>query len=75
MEDILESQEKDFFKSGIEPLQHRWQKCIVIEGDYAEKLMFPKSQIFTCETHIFLINSRTNFSVNFKLRWSSHERG
>ena len=34
VEDFLNGQEKDFFKSGIEVLKHRWQKCIDIEGDY-----------------------------------------
>ena len=37
VEDFLDSQEKDFFKNGIEALQHRWQKCIVIEWNYVEK--------------------------------------
>ena len=37
LDDFLNSQEKDFFKSGIEALKHRWQKCIDTEGDYVEK--------------------------------------
>ena len=32
VEDFLDSQEKDFIRSGIESLQHRWQKYIDIEG-------------------------------------------
>ena len=36
-DDFLNGQEKDFFKSGIEALKHRWQKCIDTEGDYVEK--------------------------------------
>ena len=35
--DFLNGQEKDFFKSGIEALKHRWQMCIDNEGDYVEK--------------------------------------
>ena len=34
---FLNSQDKEFFKSGIEALKHRWQKCIDTEGDYVEK--------------------------------------
>ena len=37
VDDLLNSQEKDFFKSGTEALKHRWQKCIDTEGDYVEK--------------------------------------
>ena len=32
VDDFLNGQEKDFFKSGIEALKHRWQKCIDTEG-------------------------------------------
>ena len=37
VDDFLNGQEKDFFKSGIECLKHRWQKCIDTEGDHVEK--------------------------------------
>ena len=37
VDDFLNGQEKDFFKSGIEALKHGWQKCIDTEGDYVEK--------------------------------------
>ena len=37
VDDFLNGQEKDFFKSGTEALKHRWQKCIDTEGDYVEK--------------------------------------
>ena len=37
VDDFLNGQEKDFFKSGIEALKHRWQKCIDTEGDCVEK--------------------------------------
>ena len=37
VDDFLNGQEKDFFKSGIEALKHRWQKCTDTEGDYIEK--------------------------------------
>ena len=33
----LESQKKDFFKEGIMKLNHRWQKCVDLRGDYIEK--------------------------------------
>ena len=37
VDDFLNGQEKDFFKSGTEALKHRWQKRIDTEGDYVEK--------------------------------------
>ena len=37
VEDCLDSQENDFFKSDIEALQHRWRKCIDTEGGVVEK--------------------------------------
>ena len=37
VDDFLNGQEKDFFKSGIEALKHSWQKCIDTERDYVEK--------------------------------------
>ena len=37
VDDFLNGQEKDFFKSGIEALKHRWQKCKDTEEDYVEK--------------------------------------
>ena len=37
VKDFLNSQEKDFFKIGIEALHHHWQKYVDIEGDYVEK--------------------------------------
>ena len=37
VDDFLNGQEKDFFKSGIEALKHCWQKCIDTEGDDVEK--------------------------------------
>ena len=36
VDDFLNGQEKDFFKSGIEAGKS-WQKCIDTEGDYVEK--------------------------------------
>ena len=36
VDDFLNGQEKDFFKSDIEALKHCWQKCIDTEGDYVE---------------------------------------
>ena len=37
VDDFLNGQEKDFFKSGTETLKHCWQKCKDTEGDYVEK--------------------------------------
>jgi [histone H3]-lysine36 N-dimethyltransferase SETMAR len=36
-EDWLESQEENFFLKGIQGLKERWNKCIVVGGDYVEK--------------------------------------
>ncbi|XP_071097976.1 histone-lysine N-methyltransferase SETMAR-like [Haliotis cracherodii] len=33
----LSDQEVDFYKSGIMALQHRWQKCVDLKGDYVDK--------------------------------------
>ena len=27
----------DFFSSGLMALEHRWSKCIILEGNYIEK--------------------------------------
>lgn len=32
MEDYLDGQDKDFFKSGTEAVQHCWQTCTDTEG-------------------------------------------
>jgi len=36
--DWFELQEKQFFVDGVNSLTHRWEKCVVLEGDYIEKL-------------------------------------
>jgi len=35
--DFLRVAEENFFLTGIRALQHRWQKCVNLEGDYVEK--------------------------------------
>ncbi|MCU7903102.1 MAG: transposase [Candidatus Thiodiazotropha sp. (ex Lucinoma aequizonata)] len=37
VEEFLDLQEDTFFASGIQALQHRWQKCVDLQGDYVEK--------------------------------------
>ena len=53
VDDCLNGQEKDFFKSGIEAFKHHWEKCIDTEGDYVEKIMqqVAKIHIFQYEAH------------------------
>ena len=34
----FQGQDKEFFLNGIRALQHRWEKCIQLRGDYIEKL-------------------------------------
>ena len=36
--DWFELQDKQFFVDGVNSLAHRWEKCVVFEGDYIEKL-------------------------------------
>lgn len=35
--DFFDDQEETFYKTGIQALQHRWQKCVDRKGDYVEK--------------------------------------
>lgn len=35
--DWLEVQDKEFFRRGIQALEHRWTKCVQVRGDYVEK--------------------------------------
>ena len=37
VEDFFESQEENFYATGIRALQHRWKKCVGCRGDYVEK--------------------------------------
>ena len=30
-------QSKEFYREGKQKLVHRWQKCVVVQGDYVEK--------------------------------------
>jgi len=36
--DWFELQDKQFFVDGVNSLAHRWEKRVVLEGDYIEKL-------------------------------------
>ena len=35
--DFFDDKDETFYKSGIQALQHRWQKCVDRNGDYVEK--------------------------------------
>lgn len=37
VKDWLEDQSPDFFLNGLQRLEHRWVKCIEVDGDYVEK--------------------------------------
>ena len=37
VQEWFEEQSPDFFRTGIQRLEHRWQKCIEVQGDYVEK--------------------------------------
>jgi len=36
--DWFELQDKQFFVDGVNSLAHRWEKRVLLEGDYIEKL-------------------------------------
>ena len=34
VEDVFEAQDESFYTTGIQALQHRWEKCVDRRGDY-----------------------------------------
>ena len=36
VEEWVNGKEPDFFSSGLMALEHRWSKCITLEGNYIE---------------------------------------
>ena len=37
VEEWVNGNDPDFFSSGLMALEHRWSKCITLEGNYIEK--------------------------------------
>ena len=37
VEEWVSGNDLDFFSSGLMALEHRWSKCIILEGNYIEK--------------------------------------
>ena len=37
VEEWVGDKDPDFFSSGLMALEHRWSKCIILEGNYIEK--------------------------------------
>ena len=37
VEEWVSGKDTDFFSSGLMALEHRWSKCITLEGNYIEK--------------------------------------
>ena len=37
VEELVNGKDPDFFSSGLMALEHRWSKCITLEGNYIEK--------------------------------------
>ena len=37
VEEWVNGKDPDFFSSGLMVLEHRWSKCIILEGNYMEK--------------------------------------
>ena len=38
IEDFFEDQDESFYTTGIQALQHRWEKCVDRRGDYVKKI-------------------------------------
>ena len=64
VEDFLNGQERDFFKSGIEAIKFLW-KCTSTEKIY-DKMQYisAKSQIFTYEAQNLPISPRCTLSLS-----------
>ena len=37
VEEWVNGKDQDFFSSGLMALEHRWSKCITLEGNYIER--------------------------------------
>jgi len=37
VDEFLGEQEESFFRDGLKKLEHQWNNCIVVRGDYVEK--------------------------------------
>ena len=37
VQELVNGKDPDFFGSGLMALEHRWSKCITLEGNYIEK--------------------------------------
>ena len=37
VEEWVNGKDPDFFRSGLMAFEHRWSKCITLEGNYFEK--------------------------------------
>ena len=37
VEELVNGKDPDFFRSGLMALEHRWSKCITLEGNYIKK--------------------------------------
>ena len=37
VEEWVNGKDPDLFSSGLKALEHRWSKCIILEGNYIEK--------------------------------------
>ena len=38
VEEWVSGKDPDFFSSGLMTLEHRWSKCIILEGNYIEEV-------------------------------------
>ena len=65
VEEWVNGKDPDFFSSGLMVFEHRWSKCITLEGNYIEKeevelnqisyagylLAHPKMKVLFCNCH------------------------
>ena len=45
VEEWVRDKDPGFFRSGLMALEHRWSKCIILEGNYIEKEEIGLTQI------------------------------
>jgi len=55
--DWFELQDKQFFVDGVNSLTRRWEKCVVLEGDYIEKL--------NCKVNLTIVICVSDFLITY----------
>ena len=74
----FEEQDSSYYKKGIELIEHRWEKCIELKGDYVEKIniFFPKFLCFLCWVGYFWDHPRSyKLGIKWREYYSKRSRG